>query len=633
MIFQDPVSVLDPMAGIGTQLGRALAAAGVAKADRSRAAVDLLGSLHIPAAEEVARKYPHQLSGGMCQRVAIAMALAPNPDLLIADEPTTSLDVTTEVQVLDLLEEYLENSGASLILISHDLNVVKRLADSVTVMYAGQSVEHGPISDILSEPAHPYSRDLVRSSVLERGEPAYSIAGTLPSIEEITSTCPYCERCSEARSACSDTALGQDPSADGFVRCLFPLRQSSKRSVCKMIGHVLLAGDAPSLRSASSTYASGTPSSAGLARNADEVACHTISSQTDHSRGRGGVGMNHRKLPPGSHDGTGMDAGDVSDRLVLSVRGLSKIYTSKRLIGSAKGYQALSNVSFDLGAGEILGVVGESGCGKSTLGKVIAGVETTDVGHAEVGGHTLDLANGTRTRDQRRQVQFVYQSPRGSFNPARRVAAALRYNARLAREITGEPVDGALERAVTSVGLGTQHLDRYPHELSGGQLQRLSIGRALITRPDIVFLDEPTSSLDVSVRGEILNLLTGLRGSMGLSMILVSHDLDVISYVADRILVIYLGQIVEEGTSTDIVARPAHPYTRALLTASSLPDPAEPLELAVDVRDGIRHSDRVPSRSPLPARRSAVLGTPASSCIRWKISAVLEGRVGAPLGL
>ena len=227
MIFQDPVSVLDPMAGIGTQLGRALAAAGVAKADRSRAAVDLLGSLHIPAAEEVARKYPHQLSGGMCQRVAIAMALAPNPDLLIADEPTTSLDVTTEVQVLDLLEEYLENSGASLILISHDLNVVKRLAHSVTVMYAGQSVEHGPISDILSEPAHPYSRDLVRSSVLERGEPAYSIAGTLPSIEEITSTCPYCERCSEARSACSDTALGQDPSADGFVRCLFPLRPSS----------------------------------------------------------------------------------------------------------------------------------------------------------------------------------------------------------------------------------------------------------------------------------------------------------------------------------------------------------------------------------------------------------------------
>lgn len=223
MIFQDPVSVLDPMAGIGTQIGRALAAAGVAQADRRRAAVDLLGSLHIPAPEEVARKYPHQLSGGMCQRVAIAMALAPNPDLLIADEPTTSLDVTTEVQVLDLLEEYLDSSGASLILISHDLNVVKRLADSVTVMYAGQSVEHGLISDILSVPAHPYSRDLVRSSVLNRGEPAYSIAGTLPSIEEVKRTCPYRVRCSEARSACSDTDLTHEQSADGFVRCLFPL--------------------------------------------------------------------------------------------------------------------------------------------------------------------------------------------------------------------------------------------------------------------------------------------------------------------------------------------------------------------------------------------------------------------------
>ena len=224
MIFQDPVSVLDPMAGVGTQIGRALAAAGVGKPDRRRAAVDLLGSLHIPAPDEVARKYPHQLSGGMCQRVAIAMALAPKPDLLIADEPTTSLDVTTEVQVLDLLEEYLDSSGASLILISHDLNVVKRLAGSVTVMYAGQSVEYGPISDILSEPAHPYSRDLVRSSVLNRGDPAYSIAGALPSIEEVTPTCPYRARCSEARSPCSDTVLGQSPSAGGFVRCLFPLK-------------------------------------------------------------------------------------------------------------------------------------------------------------------------------------------------------------------------------------------------------------------------------------------------------------------------------------------------------------------------------------------------------------------------
>lgn len=224
MIFQDPVSVLDPMAGIGTQIGRALAAAGVGKPDRGRAAVDLLGSLHIPAPDEVARKYPHQLSGGMCQRVAIAMALAPKPDLLIADEPTTSLDVTTEVQVLDLLEEYLDSSGASLILISHDLNVVKRLAGSVTVMYAGQSVEFGPISDILSDPAHPYSRDLVRSSVLDRGEPAYSIAGTLPSIEDVLPTCPYRARCSEARSPCAETVLGQTPSAGGFVRCLFPVK-------------------------------------------------------------------------------------------------------------------------------------------------------------------------------------------------------------------------------------------------------------------------------------------------------------------------------------------------------------------------------------------------------------------------
>ena len=227
MIFQDPVSVLDPMARIGTQIGRALGAAGVTKADRSRTAVDLLGSLHIPRPQEVARKYPHQLSGGMCQRVAIAMALAPKPDLLIADEPTTSLDVTTEVQVLDLIEEYLDSSGASLILISHDLNVVKRLVDSVTVMYAGQSVEHGLIDNILSEPAHPYSRDLVRSSVLIRREPAYSISGTLPSIAEVTQTCPYRPRCSEAQSACSDTILTEEPSADGFVRCLFPLRQMS----------------------------------------------------------------------------------------------------------------------------------------------------------------------------------------------------------------------------------------------------------------------------------------------------------------------------------------------------------------------------------------------------------------------
>lgn len=335
--------------------------------------------------------------------------------------------------------------------------------------------------------------------------------------------------------------------------------------------------------------------------------------------------MTHSKSPTGSYDHTReKNAGGVSERVVLRVQGLSKTYTSKRLIGSGKGYQALSNVSLVLRAGEILGVVGESGCGKSTLGKVIAGVETTDDGRAEVGGQPLDLELGTRTRGQRRQVQFVYQSPRGSFNPARRVAAALRYNARIAKEVTGEPVDDALERAVRSVGLGTQHLDRYPHELSGGQLQRLSIGRALITRPDIVFLDEPTSSLDVSVRGEILNLLMGLRQSMGLSMILVSHDLDVISYVADRILVIYFGQIVEEGAAADIVARPIHPYTRALLTASNLADPAEPLELAVDVRDAsvVPAGCRLASRCPLAEARCSepqdLVTSDARSVRCWK---------------
>ena len=271
----------------------------------------------------------------------------------------------------------------------------------------------------------------------------------------------------------------------------------------------------------------------------------------------------------------------VTREPLLDVRGLSKAYSTKRLVGSVKGHQVLTDLTFKLWPGEVLGVVGESGCGKSTLGKVIAGVETTDVGTAELHGLPLDLVHGTRTRDQLRQVQFVYQSPRSAFNPARRVGAALRYNARLESEASGHQVAESLEWAVTSVGLEIQHLDRFPHELSGGQLQRLSIGRALITRPGIVFLDEPTSSLDVSVRGEILNLLAHLRESMGLSLILVSHDLDVISYVADRILVIYLGEIVEEGDAPDIVARPAHPYTRALLSASNLPGPAEPLELAV----------------------------------------------------
>ena len=223
MIFQDPVSALDPMSRVGVQIGRVLAAAGVAREDRKGAAIDLLGSLHIPEPETVARKYPHQVSGGMCQRVAIAMALAPKPGLLIADEPTTSLDVTTEVQVLNLIEEYLDESGASLILISHDLNVVKRLADSVTVMYAGQSVEYGRIADILASPAHPYSRDLVRSGFLTRGETAYSITGTLPSIEHLARTCPYSPRCAEAQPSCTEIDLNHKASSDSFVRCLFPL--------------------------------------------------------------------------------------------------------------------------------------------------------------------------------------------------------------------------------------------------------------------------------------------------------------------------------------------------------------------------------------------------------------------------
>ena len=266
------------------------------------------------------------------------------------------------------------------------------------------------------------------------------------------------------------------------------------------------------------------------------------------------------------------------DSPIISVKDVHKSYGRGH-----NRFDALKGVSFDIHQGESIAIVGKSGSGKSTIGKVLAGTETANEGRVQLGGDELDLPSGQRTEDQLRRMQFVYQLPRSAFNPVRKLRAALEYSASLAGHRSREDRRHAVAHATAEVGVEETLLDRYPHQLSGGQLQRLSIARALITQPEVLFLDEPTSALDVSVRGEILNLLASLRESAGLSMVLVTHDLDVVAYVTDRVLVLYRGEIVEEGATTDIVTSPRHPYTQALLTASNLPGPRHPVELGTDL--------------------------------------------------
>ena len=516
MIFQEPATSLNPVLSVGRQLGevleRHLGLTGSAAAAR---AADLLGSVGIADPPRRLGEYPFQLSGGMKQRVMIAMALAVNPRLLVADEPTTALDVTIQAQILELLRSLQVERSMGLLLISHDLGVVAQMATRVCVMYAGQIVEDAPRELFFSSARHPYTRKLFAAlpDLARRGSRLETIAGQVPPLSAMPRGCRFAERCEYARDLCREVAPAWRPvGPEQWLRCHFD--------------ELARAG--------------GPTSGAALASRVAEP-------------GPAAQGSEPRLLV-------------VSD---LQVHFPIRRGVLQRVVGQVR---AVEGVSLEVARGRTLALVGESGCGKTTAGKAILQLVTPTAGSVRLLGRELVGESRGALRPLRRRMQMIFQDPFASLNPRLSVGEIIAEGMRTLG-VGRSPGSLALATAAAleQVGLDASAARRYPHEFSGGQRQRIAIARALVVEPELVVCDEPTSALDVSVQAQILNLLSSLQADLGLGYLFITHNLAVVDHLAHEVAVMYLGRIVERGTVDEVLRTPQHPYTRALLSAVPSP--------------------------------------------------------------
>ncbi|GAA5158385.1 ABC transporter ATP-binding protein [Pseudonocardia eucalypti] len=532
MVFQDPLSALTPIFTVGDQVAEALRVHGtLGKQEAARRAVELLDVVGIPRAGERSRAFPHEFSGGMRQRVVIAIAIANDPDLIIADEPTTALDVTVQAQVLDVLRTARELTGAGLLLITHDLGVVAGVADRVQVMYAGRVVESAPVDDVFAHPRMPYTLGLLGSIPrldADRHAPLVPIEGQPPAMVDPDPGCPFEPRCPLAVPQCTH----EEP----------PLETDSQHSAaCWRAGE--LRRNEPDAAEIFGIPTTGEPEAS------------QISTQS---------GSAWKKATNGAPD------------VVLRVTDLHKHYpiskgaVIRRRVGTMR---AVDGVSFELHAGEVLALVGESGCGKTSTLMEILGLGKPSQGAIEVLGRDVaGLDRGSR-RAVRRDLQVVFQDPMAALDPRMPIGDVIAEPLR----VHGVPADRQAQRVselLRLVGLRPEHAERYPAEFSGGQRQRVGIARALALEPKVLVLDEPVSALDVSIQAGVINLLNELKTRLGLAYLFVAHDLSVVRHLADRVAVMYLGKLVESGPVDEVFAAPRHPYTQALLSAIPIPDPA-----------------------------------------------------------
>jgi peptide/nickel transport system ATP-binding protein len=516
LVFQDPFAVLNPSLRIGEQVGEGLVHhRGFSKAQALARAIELLEEVGIAEAKAVAGAYPHELSGGMRQRALIAGALAAEPDFLVLDEPTTALDVTVEAQILDLLEDLQARRGLSMLFITHNLGVVRRVADEVAVLYAGEVVERGPTTDVFERPLHPYTKGLIAAipRLDARTAQLASIAGRLPDLRALPPGCRFEVRCPFAEPSCGSR---QQLDATGVrqVRC----------------------------RRASALSEAGWPSPAApLDPSAREKRPATT-------------------VPI-------VETRDLHKTFRLT-RGLAALaFEGWRPVFRPVRVRAVDGVTLSIGRGEVLGLVGESGSGKTTFGRTILRLTEPESGQIRIAGQEIADRRQSDLVDMRRKAQIVFQNPDSSLNPRKTIGDLIaRPLQRFAIVPPGE-ISARVASLLDLVRLPAHYASRYPHQMSGGEKQRVGIARALATEPDFIVCDEPVSALDVSVQAAIVNLLADLRDRLGVAYLFISHDISVVAHLSDRIAVMYRGRIVEVGTADEVLAPPFHPYTESLLSA------------------------------------------------------------------
>jgi peptide/nickel transport system ATP-binding protein len=515
MIFQDSQSSLNPTKTIGEQVAEPVRLhRGANRREATDRALEVLEMVGLPRPKERLGDYAHQLSGGLRQRVMIAIALACEPKLLIADEPTTALDVTIQAQILSVLDDLRDRLGMATLLVTHDMGVVAGRTSRINVMYAGRLVETAPTARLFSAMRHPYTQALLGSIPRlesDNTKALVSIPGIPPDLTNPPPGCRFAPRCPRATAQCveQEPPLGGD--RDHRFACWHPVEGPIVRRPV-----IVPQGAA----AAAKTSADGKH----LLEVVDAVREYPITS-------------------------------GILQRRVNSVK-------------------AVSGVSIHLDVGETLGLVGESGCGKTTLGKMIVGVEKPDGGRITLEGKEIFRLRGRRLRRARRDLQMMFQDPYASLDPRMRVQAILKEPLVIQKIENRQEQDQRMRRLLDEVGLPANALERYPHEFSGGQRQRIALARALMLEPKVMVADEPVSALDVSIRSQVLNLMKRLQAEHGMASIVISHDLAVVKYLADRIGVMYLGKLVEIGSGDQIYRTPRHPYTDALIKTIPVPDPA-----------------------------------------------------------
>jgi peptide/nickel transport system ATP-binding protein len=513
MIFQEPMTSLNPVFTIGDQLTEAIRLhQQVDEKEALQRAEKLLGLTGIPTPRERLSNYPHQLSGGMRQRVMIAMAISCNPKLLIADEPTTALDVTIQAQILEIIRGLKKEFGMAILLITHDLGVVAEMAERVAVMYAGRIVEVRAVSDLYADPQHPYTEGLLNSIPgLDRSvSRLHVIEGNVPNLLDLPSGCAFRDRCPFAIAHCAEAV--------------------------------------PPLT---------------MVRPGLEVACFNYHDLREAKA----VEIRETAAP------APVEKGPVKP--LVEVKSLVKYFIADRgFFGRGQTHvHAVENVSFTINQGETFGLVGESGSGKTTTGRVIVGLETPTAGDVIIDGVPVTRLLGKAQKENARRVQIIFQDPFSSLNPRMKVDTIIGEGLRIHYHLTPREKEERILEAMRSVGLERYHRERYPHEFSGGQRQRIGIARALILDPHFIVADEPVSALDVSIQAQILNLLRDLQQSRNLTYLFIAHNLSVVKHISDRIGVLYLGHLMEVAPKDEIYRQPLHPYTKALLSAVPVAKP------------------------------------------------------------